>query len=148
MLSLLSFIAIFVVFALIFIGSILGCVSFVFSLKSRKTIRVLKSQVEVLTRDNESLIAVVNGEQARVTNNELLNDLEAPQVTTKAKQYGLSPRYSKILERWMIWFGVLSITLSGGFMVRYSVDAGVLTRDLGIVFAFLIGGLGFAGRDV
>ena len=141
MLSLLSFIAIFVVFALIFIGSILGCVSFVFSLKSRKTIRVLKSQVEVLTRDNESLIAVVNGEQARVTNNELLNDLEAPQVTTKAKQYGLSPRYSKILERWMIWFGVLSITLSGGFMVRYSVDAGVLTRDLGIVFAFLIGGL-------
>ena len=139
MLSLLSFIAIFVVFAIILIGSLLGCVSFVLSLKSRKTIKGLKSQVDQLTLENKSLIAVVNGEQVAVTNNELLDDLEEPEQITKVKQYALSPKYSKMLERWLIWFGVLSITLSGGFMVRYSVDTGVLTRDLGIVFTFLFG---------
>ncbi|BCE00134.1 DUF2339 domain-containing protein [Marinicellulosiphila megalodicopiae] len=141
MLSLLSFIAIFIALAILLVGSILGGVSFFVSLKSRKTIVQLKKEVDTLSKENQSLIAVVNGEQERITDNPLIDDLAQTPILELPSSVKSTPRIALILETWMIWFGVLSITLAGGFLVRYSVEAGVLTRDLGIVCAFLMGGV-------
>ena len=52
-------------------------------------------------------------------------------------------------SRWMIWVGGLALALGGAFLVKVSIDAGLLAPGVRVVLACLFGlGLGVAGEAV
>lgn len=42
-------------------------------------------------------------------------------------------------SRWMVWVGGLAIALGGGFLVKYSIDAGLLSPLIRVSFGFIMG---------
>jgi len=42
-------------------------------------------------------------------------------------------------SRWMVWVGGLAIALGGGFLVKYSIDAGILSPGVRVSLGFIMG---------
>lgn len=60
--------------------------------------------------------------------------------TTQTKQEDSLKTFEENLSsRWMVWIGGLAIALGGGFLVKYSIDSGLLSPLIRISLAFIMG---------
>ncbi|PCI32746.1 MAG: hypothetical protein COB54_06520 [Alphaproteobacteria bacterium] len=62
---------------------------------------------------------------------------KAPQKTKSATT--LRNLEESLSSRWMVWVGGLAIALGGGFLVKYSIDAGLLSPLIRVSFGFTLG---------
>src|SRR6266436_1704533 len=60
---------------------------------------------------------------------------------------GFGSRWEQVLaENWLVWLGGLALALGGGFLVKLSIDYGLLTPSVRVVLGVLLGvGLALAG---
>ncbi len=55
----------------------------------------------------------------------------------------------RLTERWAVWLGALALALGGIFLVRYSIEAGLLGPEARVLLGFLLGiGLAVAGEGL
>ncbi len=60
--------------------------------------------------------------------------------TAQPKQDPIIKSFEENLSaRWMVWVGGLAIALGGGFLVKYSIDSGLLNPLVRVSLAFVIG---------
>ncbi len=59
--------------------------------------------------------------------------------TFKQRKNALKNLEESLSARWMVWVGGLAIALGGGFLVKYSIDAGLLSPLVRVSLGFIIG---------
>ncbi len=57
----------------------------------------------------------------------------------KVEKNTLKKLEESLSTRWMVWVGGLAIALGGGFLVKYSIDAGILSPAVRVSLGFLMG---------
>jgi hypothetical protein len=61
-------------------------------------------------------------------------------VPARALPTGSGSRWEQVLaENWLVWLGGLALALGGGFLVRLSIDYGLLTPSVRVVLGVLLG---------
>lgn len=80
---------------------------------------------------------------------ELVPEAPAPVVFASVRQDAAPPsgkRWEQALaENWLVWLGGLALALGGAFLVKLSIDYGLLTPAVRVILAVLLGiGLGVA----
>ena len=64
---------------------------------------------------------------------------QQPPEDRKPESSALGQLILQVRDNWMIWLGGLCVALAGIFLVKYSIDAGLLGPSARIVFACLLG---------
>jgi uncharacterized membrane protein len=62
----------------------------------------------------------------------------------------LPPRPSfeeQLTSRWLVWLGAGTIALGGVFLVKFSIDYGLITPEMRVIFGFLVGAALVAGGE-
>jgi uncharacterized membrane protein len=73
----------------------------------------------------------------------------APPSPPPAKpQQPLRPSFEEQLtSRWLVWLGAATIALGGVFLVKFSIDYGLITPEMRVIFGFLFGVALVAGGE-
>src|SRR6266436_2927698 len=82
---------------------------------------------------------------------ELPKPLSEPEVVPAPAPTARSGnRWEQVLaENWLVWLGGLALALGGGFLVKLSIDYGLLTPAVRVVLGVLLGaGMAFGGEWV
>lgn len=53
----------------------------------------------------------------------------------------------QLTSRWLVWLGAGTIALGGVFLVKFSIDYGLITPEMRVIFGFLFGAALVAGGD-
>ncbi len=53
----------------------------------------------------------------------------------------------QLTSRWLVWLGALTIGLGGVFLVKFSIDYGLITPEMRVIFGFLLGVALVAGGE-
>ena len=134
-----------------FIGGLLGWVALARIGKLQASVQQLRRQIAQLedgTRQPEQQADLVAAREMAPPGES--SDTSRPPVSDgTSSQDGLPAKQrllwlSHLRENWMIWLGGLCVSLSGIFLVKYSIDAGLLGPGARIAAAG-ISGLGLHG---
>lgn len=60
----------------------------------------------------------------------------------------LQPSFEeRLTSRWLVWFGAVTIALGGIFLVKFSIDYGLITPEMRIILGFALGAALTAGGE-
>lgn len=106
-------------------------------LEQRRPAAEVPVQANSAAGTDKSLQNVWKGESS--ANSSEAPPVEAPSVAPLDKKDEGLGLFSRLRDQWMIWLGGLSIGLSGIFMVRYSIEQGLLGPMARVLLSILAG---------
>lgn len=151
----------------IFFGSIFGFISFFSRGEMRRQLDEMRAALRKQALDIEALKLAVAGEAPEAAPSEpetrfaperpiervVEEPIAAPptpavepppQVPSKPQQPSFEER---LTSRWLVWLGALTIALGGVFLVKFSIDYGLITPEMRVIFGFLLGVALVAGGE-
>ncbi|QRY69780.1 DUF2339 domain-containing protein [Ensifer sp. PDNC004] len=91
--------------------------------------------------DSEGAAAEIEGEETIAASTEAPQPVATPPRQTESLE-------SRLGARWAVWVGGIALALGGVFMVKYSIDAGLLSPAVRLTLAALFGLLLMAAGEV